>query len=48
MTRYGSGFVFDGVDADDVLVADGGRGLGLAEEPLARPASGRQLRAPAP
>ena len=45
MTRYGSGAgVLDGVDGDDVVVADGGRGPGLAGEPLAGGGAGRQLR----
>src|SRR5262249_42102993 len=35
--------VFDGVDSDDVLVADGGRRPSLADEALPGRAGGRQL-----
>ena len=38
----------DGVDGDDVLVANRRRGPGLAGEPLPGRAAGRELRAPAP
>ena len=36
--------LLDRVDGDDVLVADRGRGPGLADEPLAGGGAGRQLR----
>ena len=42
--QVGDRLLLDGVDADDVLVADGGGGAGLAEEPLARRRGGGQLR----
>ena len=45
MTRYGSPFVrVDGVDGDDVVVADGGRRPRLAGEPQPRGGAGGQVR----
>ena len=38
----------DGVDGDDVVVADGGGRPGLAQEPLAGSGAGGQLRGHAP
>ena len=44
--QIGDRLLLDGVDGDDVLMADGGEGAGLAQEALAGGGGGGQLRRP--